>query len=221
MKQNLPEKGAIVQRDGATYAVKVHMPGGFTTPKELRTVAEVAERHGIPSVKITNAQRIALIGIPEEEIDAVRSDLGDLEDGATGLCIRYVKMCPGATWCKRGQQVTYDIGMEMDKKYHRLQVPWKFKMAVSGCANDCTEVCIRDLGLVGTPKGWNIMIGGNGGSRPRFSARLLENIPTEGEALAAVEKVVDWITSLGRKCRIGKVVEEMGIDAIRKEIFGR
>jgi NAD(P)H-nitrite reductase large subunit len=130
-------------------------------------------------------------------------------------------MCPGATWCKRGQQVTYDIGMEMDKKYHRLQVPWKFKMAVSGCVNDCTEVCIRDLGLIGTSKGWNIMIGGNGGSRPRFSARLLENIPTEGEALAAVEKAVAWIKSLERKCRIGKVVEEMGIDAIREEIFGK
>jgi NAD(P)H-nitrite reductase large subunit len=220
MKQNLYEKGAVVQRDGETYAIKVHMPGGFTTPEALRTVADVAERHGIPSVKITNAQRIALIGIPEEKIDAVRSDLGDLEDGATGLCIRYVKMCPGATWCKRGQQVTYDIGMEMDKKYHRLQVPWKFKMAVSGCVNDCTEVCIRDLGLIGTSKGWNLMIGGNGGSRPRFAARLLENIATEGEALAAVEKAVAWIKSLERKCRIGKVVEEMGIDAIREEIFG-
>jgi NAD(P)H-nitrite reductase large subunit len=50
MKQNIPEKGAVVQRDGETYAVKVHMPGGFTTPEALRTVADVAERHGIPSV---------------------------------------------------------------------------------------------------------------------------------------------------------------------------
>ncbi|RQW88490.1 MAG: NAD(P)/FAD-dependent oxidoreductase [Geobacter sp.] len=221
MKHNIPEKGAVIQRDGETYAVKVHMPGGFTTPEALRMVADVAERYGIPSVKITIAQRIALIGIPEDKIDAVRSDLGDLEDGATGLCIRYVKMCPGATWCKRGQQVTHDIGMEMDRKYHRLQVPWKFKMAVSGCINDCTEVCIRDLGLIGTPKGWNIMLGGNGGSRPRFAVCLLENIPSEDAALAVVEKVVDWFKSLERKCRIGKVVEEMGIDAIRAEIFGK
>jgi len=221
MKQNIPEKGAVVQRDRETYAIKVHMPGGFTTPQALRTVADVAERHEIPSVKVTIAQRIALIGIPEEKIDAVRADLGDLEDGATGLCIRYVKMCPGATWCKRGQQVTYDLGMEMDKKFHRLQVPWKFKMAVSGCPNDCTEVCIRDLGLIGTTKGWNIMLGGNGGSRPRFSSLLLENVPTESEALAALEKVVAWTQALDKKCRIGKVVEELGIDAIREEIFGK
>lgn len=221
MKQNIPEKGAVVQRDRETYAIKVHMPGGYTTPEALRTVADVAERHEIPQLKVTIAQRIALLGIPEEKIDAVRSDLGDLEDGATGLCIRYVKMCPGAAWCKRGQQQTYAIGMELDRRYHRLQVPWKFKMAVSGCANDCTEVCIRDLGLIGTSAGWHVMIGGNGGSRPRFSERLLEHVSTEAEALAAVDKVVAWVKSLGRKCRIGKVVEELGLEAVRREILGK
>jgi NAD(P)H-nitrite reductase large subunit len=50
---------------------------------------------------------------------------------------------------------------------------------------------------------------------------LLENIPTESEALAAVEKVVAWFQSLERKCRIGKVVEEFGLDAIREAIFGK
>ncbi len=93
-------------------------------------------------------------------------------------------------------------------------------MAVSGCMNDCMEVCIRDLGLIGTPAGWHVMIDGNGGSRPRFSERLLENVPTGAEALAVVEKVVAWVRSLDRKCRIGKVVEELGIEAIRKEILG-
>jgi len=221
VKKNIPEKGAVLQRDGETYAIKVHMPGGYTTPQELRTVADVAERHGIPTVKVTIAQRIALIGVPEEKIDAVRADLGELEDGATGLCIRYVKMCPGATWCKRGHKATHDIGMAMDQRFHRLQVPWKFKMAVSGCVNDCTEVCIRDLGLIGTAAGWNVMIGGNGGSRPRFSVLLVENVPTENEALAVLDKVVDWCKSLERKCRIGKVVEELGVEAVRKQIFGQ
>ncbi len=120
MKQNIPEKGAVVQRDGETYAIKVHMPGGYTNPAELRRVADVAERHGIPEIKITIAQRIGLFGIPEERLDAVRADLGDLGEGGTGLCIRYVKMCPGASWCKRAQQVTRDVGMEMDRRYHRL-----------------------------------------------------------------------------------------------------
>lgn len=219
MKQNIPEKGAVVQRDGETFAIKVHMPGGYTSPEELRRLADVAERHGVPELKITIAQRIALIGVPEEKLDEIRADLGNLEDGATGLCIRYVKMCPGATWCKRAQWVTKDIGMELDRRYHRLKVPWKFKMSVSGCQNDCTEVCIRDLGLIGTPRGWNVMVGGNGGSRPRFAKVLLEDVPTETEALDALDKVVTWFTAMGRRCRMGKIIEEMGIEAFRREVL--
>jgi NAD(P)H-nitrite reductase large subunit len=219
MKQNIPEKGAIVQRDGETYAIKVHMPGGFTNPEELRRVADVAERHGIPEIKITIAQRIALFGIPEEKLDAIRADLGDLDEGAVGLCIRYVKMCPGATWCKRAQRVTKDIGMEMDRRYHRLKVPWKFKMSVSGCPNDCSESFIRDLGLIGGPGGWKILVGGNGGSRPRMAQLLVEEVATDEEALAVVERLVAWLTAAEKKCRLGKVIEEMGIEAFRKEVL--
>jgi NAD(P)H-nitrite reductase large subunit len=219
MKKNIPEKGAVIQRDGATYAIKVHMPGGFTTPEALQRVAEVAAKHGIREIKLTIAQRIALFGIPEEQLDQVRADLGELAGGATGLCIRYVKMCPGADWCKRAQQYTRGVGLTMDQRYHRLPVPWKFKMAVSGCANDCAEVCIRDLGLIGTAQGWQVMIGGNGGSRPRFAQCLLENVATADEALAVLDQAVAWVQSLDRKCRIGKVVEEVGIEAVRREIF--
>lgn len=219
MKQNIPEKGAIVQRDGETFAVKVHMPGGYTNPEELRRVADVAERHGIPEIKITTAQRIALFGIQEEKLDAVRADLGDLDEGGTGLCIRYVKMCPGATWCKRAQRVTRDVGMEMDRRYHRLQLPWKFKMSVSGCPNDCCEGFIRDLALIGGPRGWKVMVGGNGGSRPRMAQVLVEDLETDAEALAVVERLVSRFSAAGRKCRLGKVLEEMGIEALRKEVL--
>ena len=219
MKQNIPEKGAVVQRDGETYAIKVHMPGGYTNPAELRRVADVAERHGIPEIKITIAQRIGLFGIPEERLDAVRADLGDLGEGGTGLCIRYVKMCPGASWCKRAQQVTRDVGMEMDRRYHRLKVPWKFKMSVSGCTNDCCEGFIRDLALIGGPTGWKIMVGGNGGSRPRLAQVLVEDLETDAEALAVVDRLVSWFAAAGKKCRIGKLVEELGIDALRKEVL--
>lgn len=219
MKHNLPEKGAVLQRDMETYAVKAHMPGGFTSPAALRAVADVADRYNIQTVKITGAQRIALIGLPENLLDDVNRDLGELAGGATGLCIRYVKICPGATWCKRGWRVSVDVGMKMDERYHRMQIPWKFKLGVSGCQHDCSEVCIKDLGLIATPRGWNVLTGGNGGSSPRFAKTLLEDVPTDEEALEVVERVVAWFNSIDRKCRIGKLIDEMSLESFRKEVF--
>jgi NAD(P)H-nitrite reductase large subunit len=220
MKKDLPERGAIVQRDKESYAIAPHIPGGLTDPATLRRIADVAERYHVRALKLTSAQRIALIGLKEEQLPEIWEALGEKPGAALGLCVRSVKICPGTDFCKRGQQDSVALGRVIDARYHGMELPWKFKMGVSGCANDCAEVCIKDVGLIGTPKGWHVMVGGNGGSQPRLAVRLLENVPTDEDALAAVERLVDWFKGRDRRCRFGKFVEEMGIDALRAEILG-
>lgn len=219
MKKDMLEKGAIIQRDKETYAVAPHIPGGITDGATLRRIADVAERYGAKSLKITSAQRIAIIGLAEDDLDAVWNDLEQKAGAAIGLCVRSVKICPGTDYCKRGQQDSVGVGLKMDDRYHGMELPWKFKMGVSGCINDCAEACIKDVGLIGTPKGWNIMVGGNGGGQPRLSAKLLENL-SDDEALAAVDLIVAWFKGKDRRCRLGKLVEELGMDGFRVEVFG-
>jgi len=220
MKKDILEKGAIVQRDKETYAIAPHIPGGITDPGTLRKIAEVAENYQAQALKITSAQRIAIVGLPEEKLDEIWQELGQKPGAAIGMCVRSVKICPGTTYCKRGQQDSVDVGLKMDEKYHGMDLPWKFKMGISGCMNDCGEVCIKDVGLIGTPKGWNLMVGGNGGAKARLSVKLVENIPTDEEALALVDHVISWFKAKDRRTRMGKFVEEMGEEAFREEILG-
>ena len=70
MKKDLPERGAIIQRDKETFAVAPHIPGGIAEPSLLRKIADVAERYEAKSLKLTSAQRIAIIGLPEEKSTA-------------------------------------------------------------------------------------------------------------------------------------------------------
>ncbi len=219
MKQDIPEKGAIVQRDREHYGVAPRIPAGITDPATLRRIADVAERYAIPQIKLTSAQRIALLGFPEEQLDAILADLGEEPGAAIGLCVRSVKVCPGTDFCKRGQQDSVTVGLEVDRRYHGMPLPWKFKMGVSGCMNDCAETCIKDVGLVGTPRGWHLMVGGNGGSQPRLAHRLLEYLPDDATALAAVDHVVSWFRAQDRKCRLGKFLDEMGLEALREAVL--
>ena len=220
MKQDIPEKGAIVQRDRQHYGLAPRTPAGIVDAAMLRRIADVAERYAIPQIKLTSAQRIALLGFAEEQIDSILADLGE-EPGATiGLCVRSVKVCPGTDYCKRGQQDSVTVGLEVDRRYHGMQLPWKFKMGVSGCMNDCAETCIKDVGLIGTPKGWHLTVGGNGGGLPRLAHRVLEHLPDAETALAAVEQVVVWFKEQNRKCRLGKFIDEMGIEAFRQTVLG-
>lgn len=219
MKKDILAKGAILQRDKETYAVAPHIPGGITNPDQLRKIADVAERFGAQVLKITSAQRIAIVGIDAEKLDQIWEELDEPAGAAIGLCVRSVKICPGTTFCKRGQQDSVTPGLEMDTRYHGKELPWKFKMGVSGCANDCAEACIKDLGLIGTTKGWKVMVGGNGGAAPRLSHMLTDQL-TEQEALALADHIVAWFIKNNRKGRLGKFVDEMGFAAFKEEIMG-
>jgi NAD(P)H-nitrite reductase large subunit len=76
------------------------------------------------------------------------------------------------------------------------------------------------VGLIGSPQGWHLMVGGNGGSQPRLSRRLIAHIPDQDRALSAVENLLDWFAAQQRKCRLGKLVEEVGLDTLRHVALG-
>lgn len=61
MTKDLLEKGAIIQRDKETFAIAPHIPGGIIDPAELRKTADVAEKYHAKVLKITSAQRIAIV----------------------------------------------------------------------------------------------------------------------------------------------------------------
>lgn len=219
-KKDLLDKAAIVQRDRQTYAITPHTPAGLVSSDALRTIADVADRYQVDKIKLSSAQRMVLIGVQEEDIEKAWTDLGQPMGQAGALCVRSIKICPGTDCCKRGLQDSIKIGLELDQRYHGLQLPWKMKLGVSGCPNDCAETCIKDIGLIGSPRGWHLTIGGNGGSQPRLSQRLLEHIPDEQQALAAVENLIRWFAAQQRKCRFGKLVQEIGLDQLREIALG-
>lgn len=220
MKKDIVEKGGVLQRDKETYAIAPHIPGGLTDVATLRKIADVAERYDADALKLTSAQRIAIIGLAEDDLDKAWDDLGETTGSLIGMCVRSVKICPGTTYCKRGQQNSVEVGLEMDKRYHGFDLPWKCKMGISGCLNDCGEVCVKDVGLVGNSKGWNLMVGGNGGGKARLSQKLVAHIPTDDEALALVDKVMQWLSKQDRRVRLGKYIDEMGLDVFRQEVLG-
>lgn len=220
MKKDIVEKGAILQRDRETFAIAPHIPGGLTDTATLRKICAVADKYRL-RLKITSAQRIALIGVREEELDAVWAELAERPGAAIGLCVRSVKICPGTTWCKRGVRDSISLGLKLDALYHAMTLPNKMKMGVSGCMLSCAEVAVKDIGVMGTAKGWRIMVGGNAGAHPRLADLLVETAADEGEVLAVVDKIIGWYRDSGREVRLGRLVEELGIDKFRKEVLGR
>jgi len=217
-KKDLLEKGAIIQRDYETYAIAPHIPGGICEPSTLRRIADVAEKYNAKALKLTSAQRIAIVGIAERDIEDAWRDL-DIPPGyAIGLCVRSVKFCPGTTFCKRGKQDSVTLGMEFDRKYHGMTLPSKFKMGVSGCANSCAESWIKDLGFIGMPKGWKVVVGGSAGAAPAIAEVLAENLNYDG-AMELADRVINYYKNCDTKKRLGRYIKEMSFEEFKKEIL--
>jgi NAD(P)H-nitrite reductase large subunit len=177
----------------------------------------VAEKYQAKALKFTSAQRIAIVGIQEKDIDSVWEDLGMKPGAAIGLCVRSIKFCPGTTFCKRGKGDSVGIGMKLDEKYHGMPLPSKFKIGVSGCPNCCAESWIKDLGLIGNAKGWRVVVGGNAGASPQIAQLLAQDLDDQ-KVLKVCDRIISYYKNLNIKKRFGRIIADRGLEDLKKEI---
>ncbi|SJZ57917.1 nitrite/sulfite reductase domain-containing protein [Selenihalanaerobacter shriftii] len=217
-KKDILAKGAILQRDGS-YAIAPHAPGGIMEPDDLIKIGEVAKKYNCEVVKATSSQRIAIVGLEESDIDAAWQDLGMDPGYAIGICVRSIKICPGTTFCKRGQQDSVGIGLKLDEKYHGIDMPGKFKIGVSGCPNKCMDTEFRDIGLMGTAKGFTIYVGGRGGVKARLGDVLISNQPEE-ETLQIIDNIINYFKDTGEEReRLGEFIDRVSFDKFKNKVL--
>jgi NAD(P)H-nitrite reductase large subunit len=216
-KANIPEKGAIIQRDMETFSIAPHIAGGFADPALLRKIADVAEKYGAKYVKLTGAQRIAIIGIREEDLDRAWAEFTD-RSKAIGLTIRSIQICPGTRACKKAKQDSPGLGFALDSEFYGKPAPAKFKMGVSGCNNCCSDSWMKDLGFFGTDTGFVAVAGGKGGGTPKPGREIASDL-TEDQAVALARKVIAFYRENGvTPERLGGTIERVGFDTFVKAV---
>jgi nitrite reductase (NADH) large subunit len=224
---------ANIQKDG-TFSVIPRMWGGVTNAKELRAIADVVDKYGIPSVKVTGGQRIDMLGVPKDQLPAVWRDLneaGMVSGHAYGKALRTVKTCVGSEWCRFGTQDSTGMGIALERMTWGSWHPHKVKLAVSGCPRNCAESTIKDFGVIAVDSGWELHIGGNGGIKLRGTDFLCK-VETEAEVLEYcgaflqlyreearyLDRTAPWIERIGLDYVKTRIVDD---EAGRKELHAR
>ncbi len=212
---------ANIQKDG-TYSVVPRIWGGVTNPRELRAIADVAEKFNIPSVKITGGQRIDLLGVPKEQLPAVWAELGKhglVSGHAYGKSLRTVKTCVGKEWCRFGTQDSTKMGIALEQMTWGSWTPHKVKMAVSGCPRNCAEATIKDFGVVAVDSGWELHVGGNGGVKVRATDFLCK-VETEEEVKEYCGAYMQLYREEARYLeRTAHWIERVGLSYVKQRII--
>lgn len=213
MSQKTPlPSGVILQRDDKTFAVRIAPPSGMLTARDLDKVAELVRAYEVPAVKLTSGQRIGFYGVSRQNINAL-CDAIPFRTGGD-----YVQACVGTQWCKYGKQDAMGFAQILDEKFGSVPTPAKIKLGISGCTFSCAESRVRDIGFIGTPKGWRMFVGGNSGMKPRIGDELARELSTQ-KALELCQKFVDlYCEKAPAKQRTSRFVKKMGSQAIKGEL---
>lgn len=209
---------AILQRDKTTYAIVPRIPGGLLDRQHLRAIADAVEKFAIPIVKITSGQRIALVGLKEEQLASIYQELAMEPGKATELCLHYVQACPGTEVCKFGVGDSLGFGIRLENLLADQELPAKLKVGVSGCQFCCGESFVRDIGALARKSGWTVAFGGHSGNRPRIGDILGDNL-TDDQAIDLITRCLDFYKQHGRKKeRTSRFMERIGLAEFKKQV---
>ncbi|EOW9530144.1 nitrite reductase large subunit NirB [Bacillus cytotoxicus] len=204
-----------IQHDG-TFSVIPRMYGGVTTADDLMRIAEVAKKYDVPLVKITGASRIGLYGVKKEDLPNVWADLDMTSGYAYAKSLRNVKSCVGSRFCRFGTKDSLGLGMLLEQSLEMVDTPHKMKMGVTGCPRNCAEALTKDFGVVCVENGFQLYIGGNGGTEVR-EADFLMTVPTEEDVLRIATAYVQYYRETGIYGeRTAPWVERMGLEHVKE-----
>ena len=154
----LKKGGSMRQKQKNHFSLRLAVVGGNLTVKNLRKIADVAEKYGDGHVHLTSRQSVEIPFIKLDQVDEVKEELakGECKPGVCGPRVRTITACQGNQICPSGNIDSYDIAQKLDERYFARELPHKFKFGVTGCQNNCLKAEENDVGIKGASKvNWN------------------------------------------------------------------
>ena len=152
---DLPEEFPGVEH---FHTVRVNQPSGwFYTTKALRELCEIWDEHGSSLLNMHGSTGdIIFLGTTTPELEPCFAKLTakgwDL--GGSGSAFRSPSCCVGQARCEWScydtMEACYELTQHMQFEMHRPSYPYKYKLKLSGCPNDCVAAVARaDCSLIG------------------------------------------------------------------------
>jgi dissimilatory sulfite reductase (desulfoviridin) alpha/beta subunit len=138
-----------IQKD--RFVMRLGVIGGDVSCDQLRVISDVAATYGSGRVHLTTRQGVEIPNVPAEYLEQAQAQLeaAGIPMGADGNRVRGVIACPGEATCRYGSIETRRVAEELTRRYFRTDTPYKVKMGVTGCPNNCGKARESDIGVMG------------------------------------------------------------------------
>ncbi len=254
--ERLKWAGMYAQKQDNFFMIRTKVPGGYLTPEQAEVIGAVTsdlavapeeyggenqnELWGDAYLDITTRQDIQKHWIRVEDIPEMwdrYDEVGLTTVQGCGDSARNVLGCPAAGIsdheCFNAQPVIEAVSEFFTGNREYANLPRKFKMTITGCAHDCAQSQINDIGLVPAKKaidgqsyyGFHARVGGGLSDGPRMGSELDVFIKPE-DAVEFCRAVAQTFKELGDRhnrgvCRMRYLVEQMGPEKFEEAVRDR
>jgi dissimilatory sulfite reductase (desulfoviridin) alpha/beta subunit len=144
-------EGILAQDQKEFVTLRLLVSPGYLGSDQLRALADIVDRDGNGKIILTSRKGVQVPWIKFERAKDVSAELEmyGLPPGSCGRKVRTIMTCAGTVRCP---YVLYDVDElcnKINQRYYGKATPTKFKMALAGCPNSCSNPYINDFSVIG------------------------------------------------------------------------
>lgn len=223
-------RGVYGQRQQGVQMIRIKLPYGKVTSKQLKRICDVSEEYSTGRLHITTRQDIQIHYVDLERTPALWAELEKDEVTLREACGNTVRNVTASETAGIDPQEAFDvspyaqcifeyflrnpIGQEMGRK---------FKVSFSGSPEDTGLAYMHDLGFIAKiengERGFKVMLGGGLGSQPRHADVLYEFLPSD-KIIPMMEGVIRIFDRYGErksraKARLKFLLKDIGLEGFK------
>jgi ferredoxin-nitrite reductase len=189
--------GVHPQKQEGLYYIGVVLPVGKMDVAQMRGLADIADRYGSGTIRLTVWQNLLISDIKETDIDAVKQAIENLGFHWSATNVRAgLVACTGSFGCRFANADTKRHAMAIaDHVDSLIQIDQVVNIHLTGCPNSCAQHYIGDIGMLGTKvevgededmvEGYHMYVGGGYGEDQNIGRQVYESVTAEESPLKA------------------------------------
>jgi ferredoxin-nitrite reductase len=191
--------GVHPQKQAGRFYVGVLLAVGRMTTDQVRGLADLADRYGSGTIRMTVWQNLLISDLKERDVPAVQAAIEDLglhwrASSARGGLVA----CTGNAGCRFAASDTKRHALAVaDHLDTVLELDRPINIHLTGCPNSCAQHYLGDIGLLGTQvsvgddmvEGYHVFVGGGYGQDQQLGRELFRNV-VAGDLPVVVERML-------------------------------